>query len=519
MTSLTEQLLLSADPNLTDVLGWDPWGLRKFTGRSDKPHLQEILRIDLSPYYVDGFFPKIIHFVWIGDTIPKIFQENVLQWQKINPDYLILFWHENSPLNTESTELVQWCHNNKLNLLSISNTLNGCLINESIYLNSLVKQNFGACSDILRLNLLYLFGGVYADFDVRCLEPLGNLSSPDGILLNARKRKLFYHVDSIESLSELVSKDQHYNTCDDNLVTNDLIAAMPNINDFEIVLADVEKLCLEHINDSAISYQAKKPFNKSEYLNLVIRERTIYTTGPGTLWKYFENKYQKTIPESLTFNPNKFVFYSLSSWYNRPIEKKVNVSNVDIAKNVITNIIHDLTLQPSIFSLLQYSALILQHDLIEAIIEFFVSTHYRLLANITWIWLGEDFKKYKRTFLNSEKFPKVKYIDGKLEKSLSNASNATFLRTTITSPVMSHTFTYFHLSEIINKSVTNYKLFASNLPKGWFIQDNYLRGDWEEIVENEFEFILTVKTESDVFSKKILVMQFDQLAAVTADQQ
>lgn len=88
--------------------------------------------------------PKLIHVVWIGSN-PFPYQEYLDSWPKHNPDWEVKFWtDENRPE----------------------------LVNEDLYQK--VAHHSGKVN-ILRLELLYRFGGVYADADCQCLRPLDDL--------------------------------------------------------------------------------------------------------------------------------------------------------------------------------------------------------------------------------------------------------------------------------------------------------------------------------------------------------
>lgn len=88
--------------------------------------------------------PKTIHQVWIGKKVPKKYDNWRKSWQKQNPDYVYILWDESS-------------------ILEIG------LINERQFLQA---KNPAVKSDIARYELLYRFGGVYADTDFEALKPL-----------------------------------------------------------------------------------------------------------------------------------------------------------------------------------------------------------------------------------------------------------------------------------------------------------------------------------------------------------
>ena len=85
--------------------------------------------------------PNIIHMIWIG---PKKFPfaRNYKAWQKLNPEYTFKLWNDN-------------------NLPVLQNQ------KEYDFL-----ENITAKTDLLRLEILYQFGGIYIDTDTVCKHPI-----------------------------------------------------------------------------------------------------------------------------------------------------------------------------------------------------------------------------------------------------------------------------------------------------------------------------------------------------------
>ena len=92
------------------------------------------------------FFPKLIHFIWLGQKpIPDTFKDFLLpQWQDKHPEsagYAIRIWGET---DLESLDL----------------------IHKEVILDK--DLNPALRADFLRLELLNKFGGLYADVDMTC---------------------------------------------------------------------------------------------------------------------------------------------------------------------------------------------------------------------------------------------------------------------------------------------------------------------------------------------------------------
>jgi mannosyltransferase OCH1-like enzyme len=86
--------------------------------------------------------PRIIHQIWLGSQVPEQYRNWMESWTSLEG------WEYRLWTDREVAEL----H----------------LHNRELYDNS---HNFGEKSDILRLEILQQFGGVYADIDYECLQP------------------------------------------------------------------------------------------------------------------------------------------------------------------------------------------------------------------------------------------------------------------------------------------------------------------------------------------------------------
>ena len=91
--------------------------------------------------------PKIIHQLWIG---PKPAPTNhMATWREKNPDFTYMFWNEDA--------------------ISKNSHIFSCLhkVDE--------MEEWCGKADILRLEILYEYGGVYMDADSICIEPLDDV--------------------------------------------------------------------------------------------------------------------------------------------------------------------------------------------------------------------------------------------------------------------------------------------------------------------------------------------------------
>lgn len=181
--------------------------------------------------------PKQIHIIWLGGPMPERNQVCVQTFTQMNPDWFVNLWFDPDQLLTglrvgmtrnysESkrgpgafnvrkkhklahalgdaatdddtkqylkdrfgfnpsvadlkkavalSSLESFCDMHDIMLRDIREVTG--LNNNPLYRRELVQRgtNFGAASDILRVEILNKFGGVYFDTDVICLEPLGSI--------------------------------------------------------------------------------------------------------------------------------------------------------------------------------------------------------------------------------------------------------------------------------------------------------------------------------------------------------
>lgn len=98
-----------------------------------------------------GGIPKVVHVVWIGSKpFPNTYRDNLRTWQEHNPDYKVRLWRDDNLPTMQN----QW-------VLDALAQTPGMPIPVRV--------------DIIRLELLALFGGIYTDADSWCLRPLDDM--------------------------------------------------------------------------------------------------------------------------------------------------------------------------------------------------------------------------------------------------------------------------------------------------------------------------------------------------------
>lgn len=87
--------------------------------------------------------PKIIHYCWFGrNDKPKSVLKCIESWKRICPDYEIIEWNEDN-FDVFQTPYLSFCYKEK-------------------------KWPF--LSDLVRLMIIYNYGGIYFDTDVELLK-------------------------------------------------------------------------------------------------------------------------------------------------------------------------------------------------------------------------------------------------------------------------------------------------------------------------------------------------------------
>ncbi len=133
--------------------------------------------------------PKVLHLFWIGGELPPEYQENIKQWQALNPDYQIKLWSMSSSMpESQYKNLHDFCH-------SLGDNVSVCDLDDEAYADmpnskwiklNAKQRKWARASDVARHAILEREGGVYVDTDLKPLKPLGTIAAPLGT------RQFFY---------------------------------------------------------------------------------------------------------------------------------------------------------------------------------------------------------------------------------------------------------------------------------------------------------------------------------------
>lgn len=94
--------------------------------------------------------PKIIHQIWIGGSVPPVFEKYMNSWKEKHAD--------------RGWQYILWTDETVKSLFPLHN--------QAFYDQS---ESMGVKSDLLKWEIIYRFGGVYVDTDFECLRPLDML--------------------------------------------------------------------------------------------------------------------------------------------------------------------------------------------------------------------------------------------------------------------------------------------------------------------------------------------------------
>jgi len=109
--------------------------------------IYEAKKPSIMHYYDKPLIPKVMHHVWDGD-LPPLYQNYLDECKKIHPTWEFKIWTDKDIKDLK-------------------------LSYQDVYDKA---RNYAGRSDVARYEILYRFGGVYRDMDVKCLRPIDDLN-------------------------------------------------------------------------------------------------------------------------------------------------------------------------------------------------------------------------------------------------------------------------------------------------------------------------------------------------------
>ncbi len=94
--------------------------------------------------------PPILHFIWLGSSLPPKADAAIASWKEHHPGWEIKIWTD------EEVRDFSWTNNHSKIVFEQA-------------------ESWAEKADVLRLDILYQFGGVYSDIDVLCLRSFHDL--------------------------------------------------------------------------------------------------------------------------------------------------------------------------------------------------------------------------------------------------------------------------------------------------------------------------------------------------------
>jgi mannosyltransferase OCH1-like enzyme len=127
-------------------------------------------------YTNTSILQKNIHFIWIGSTIKDKYIHTIINCKKINSIYNVYLWIDNRSVNESIQNILE---NNNIIIKNVIDDLNSNEITFNIKNNEIINYlntfpNYGYKADILRLYIVYKYGGIYSDIDSIWIKPLDN---------------------------------------------------------------------------------------------------------------------------------------------------------------------------------------------------------------------------------------------------------------------------------------------------------------------------------------------------------
>jgi len=112
--------------------------------------------------------PKLLHFIWIGSSMPEKYIANINTYIANNPGYDIWIWHdENTNPEQMQNQIInlQKCKMQNINLNQM----------QFVNANGIEKmKNWAGKADIIRYEIIYNYGGMYIDVDSRSVKGFDN---------------------------------------------------------------------------------------------------------------------------------------------------------------------------------------------------------------------------------------------------------------------------------------------------------------------------------------------------------
>ncbi|MCE3046239.1 TcdA/TcdB catalytic glycosyltransferase domain-containing protein [Legionella sp. 16cNR16C] len=425
----TQQSLPSSNSKKTQLIK-DPYGLLQVSSSpqplEDLPHL--LKRHDIAKVEVESdeapkdlLIPKRMNYIYIVNPLEVNSKNNhlatIASFKQLYPDYITTLWITSSAYTSEKLEnLIQWARANKIHLLD-SGVLDGHIgPNEEMYKLELLRRNYAAAADQLRLAILYHFGGIYSDVDVVPDPEPDNrlpddLNAPLGFYIHKGEVRFTQFNQHPLALFKMAKqfKDSPESYCRMSYGTsNDFILSVKHC---PIITKIQEKIASKYLTPVAdllegmdcrdtwgsAPFDPDKPWPTRAFL----KEWTIKVTGPTSLHDIHKQEIpdqNEAIDQNETFL-RSFYFANELTWLNL-VENQIAFPE-NALEIAVTALLYDLMVEPNVLRLDRYTGFLSQNQIIE-VLKVLSEQYPHELEKVKFVF---PFSAHLFLFDNASQFP------------------------------------------------------------------------------------------------------------------
>lgn len=231
----------------------------------DKNNFSEILKRNPNILQEEPKIPLITHHIWLtnpakpSDMFDRYvkWMENTAKFNKTKDGWKHFLWIQSKDLLPEFVERIS--QNPDITIMEIDENFKQEMTNRTEYEDALSRLKFGMSSDILRLEILKKYGGIYLDTDYEAFQSFKGINT------------MYNFYAGLEPVS--------------NYICNAIIGASPN---HPVILKMIELIKKNYNQETRAGYMIKKDPKTKEPLRdpnnptrlLEDGGTTIYVTGP-----------------------------------------------------------------------------------------------------------------------------------------------------------------------------------------------------------------------------------------------
>ncbi|QEY52937.1 TcdA/TcdB catalytic glycosyltransferase domain-containing protein [Legionella longbeachae] len=356
----------------------------------------------------EGIIPKRMNYIYIVNPIDACTPQNnhletIALFKKLYPDYITTLWITSSAYTPEQQQsLINWAKINKIHLID-SSILDGHIgPSEQMYQLELLRRNYAAATDQLRLAILYHFGGIYSDVDVVAdPDPLHRLpeelKAPQGLYIHkgdVRFTRSNQHPLDVYKMAKRFG-DSPESYCQIHYgCSNDFILAVRHCHILQKIQEKIASKYLvpaaellkevEYQNPSSgayLSFDPDRPWPTQGFL----KQWTIEVTGPTSLNDIYEQEFPQ-LDDAIEQNERflrSFYFTNELSWLKL---KKEQIAFPEKATEiVVTSLLYDLTMESGSLRLDRYMAFLSKEQMVD-VLKILSQQYPKQLENVKFVF-------------------------------------------------------------------------------------------------------------------------------------